>query len=272
MTSTPKPRPELIDLSHTVHDGLVTYPGPPAPVITDHLSRQASRSHYADGVEFHIGRIELVANTGTYVDAPFHRYPDGADLGAFPLTALAALPGTLVHATGNAERGVAAAAFQDLEVSGRAVLVHTGWDVYWGTSRYGQDNPFLTEAAASYLANAGAALVGIDSLNVDDPADSRRPAHSILLGASRSWSTYVTSAQSPTGRLPSSRCRSSSVGLVAFRCAPSRCANPSTRRRSQVGAGDTPRHGRTRHLRPDRDPLRVAGELMSWRVQPCTAP
>jgi arylformamidase len=185
MTSMPNPgpQPELIDLSHTVHDGLVTYPGLPAPKITDHLSRQASRGHYADGVEFHIGRIEMVANTGTYLDAPFHRYPDGADLAALPLTALAALPGTLVHATGDTGRGVAAAAFQDLEVRGRAVLVHTGWDAHWGTSRYGQDNPFLTEAAASHLADAGAALVGIDSLNVDDPADGRRPAHSILLGA-----------------------------------------------------------------------------------------
>jgi len=135
------------------------------------------------GWKFHIGRIEMVANTGTYLDAPFHRYPDGVDLAVLPLTALAALPGRLVHASGDAGRGVAAAAFQDLEVAGRAVLVHIGWDVHWGTSRYGQDNPFLTEAAARYLADAGAALVGIDSLNVDDPADGRRPAHSILLGA-----------------------------------------------------------------------------------------
>lgn len=175
--------PELIDLSHTIHDGLVTYPGLPALVITDHLSRQASRSHYADGVEFHVGRIEMVANTGTYLDAPFHRYPDGADLAALPLTELAGLPGTLVDATGSTERGIGAAAFQDLEVRGRAVLVHTAWDAHWGTFRYGQNNPFLTEAAARYLAEAGARLVGIDSLNIDDPADGRRPAHSILLGA-----------------------------------------------------------------------------------------
>jgi arylformamidase len=182
MTSRSKP-PELIDLSHTVHDGLVTYPGLPGPVISDHLSRQASRDHYADGVEFHIGRIDMVANTGTYVDAPFHRYPDGADLAALPLTALAALPGIVVPATGDTGRGLEAAAFQELEVGGRAVLLHTGWDAYWGTAGYGDDNPFLTEAAARHLADSGAALVGIDSPNIDDRADLRRPAHSILLAA-----------------------------------------------------------------------------------------
>jgi arylformamidase len=184
MTSTSGPgRPELIDLSHTVHDGLVTYPGLPAPVITDHLSRQASRGRYADGVEFQIGRIEMVANTGTYLDAPFHRFPDGADLAALPLPSLAALPGVLADATGATDRGIGPAAFQGLEVGGRAVLVRTGWDVHWGTDRYGDGNPFLTEAAARHLAGAGAALVGIDSLNIDDPADGRRPAHSILLEA-----------------------------------------------------------------------------------------
>jgi kynurenine formamidase len=120
---------------------------------------------------------------GTYADAPFHRYPDGADLGALPLTALAALPGIVVPATADTGRGLEAAAFQELEVGGRAVLLHTGWDAYWGTAGYGDDNPFLTEAAARHLADSGAALVGIDSPNIDDRADLRRPAHSILLAA-----------------------------------------------------------------------------------------
>jgi len=134
-------------------------------------------------VEFHIGRIEMVANTGTYLDAPFHRYPQGTDIAELPLRALAALPGTLVPATARTDRGITAAVFQDLSLAGRAVLVHTGWDVHWATARYGTGNPFLTEAAASHLADAGAALVGIDSLNIDDPADGRRPAHSVLLAA-----------------------------------------------------------------------------------------
>ncbi|HKE97776.1 MAG TPA: cyclase family protein [Actinomycetes bacterium] len=178
-----QPTPELIDLSHAVHDGLVTYPGMPAPVIGAHLSREASRAHYAEGVEFHIGRIEMVANTGTYLDSPFHRYRDGADLAALPLHALAALPATVLDVRDSGERGITAGMVRGVDVAGRAILVRTGWDAHWGTPRYGEGNPFLTEGAARHLAGAGAALVGIDSLNVDDPSDGRRPAHSILLAA-----------------------------------------------------------------------------------------
>ncbi len=170
----------LIDLSHTVEDGLVTYPGLPAPAICDFLSREVSRTKYAEGTEFQIGRIEMVGNTGTYIDSPFHRYADGRDLSDLKLEELANLDGVLVTAEGQA---TGPEAFEGVEVQGRAVLVRTGWDAHWATERYYSGSPFLTEAAARYLVDAGAALVGIDSLNIDDTADMRRPVHTVLLGA-----------------------------------------------------------------------------------------
>lgn len=170
----------LVDLSHTVEDGTLTYPGLPAPAITDFLTREDSRRVYAEGTEFHIGRIEMVANTGTYVDSPFHRYAEGKDLAELPLESVANLAGVLVRAAG---RATGEAAFAGLDVRGKAVLVHTGWDSRWGNPDYFEGHPFLTRDAARYLAEAGAALVGIDSLNIDDTADLTRPAHSILLGA-----------------------------------------------------------------------------------------
>ena len=174
---------QLVDLSHTVEHGLVTYKGLPAPIICDYLSREDSRKHYTSGTEFHIGRIEMVANTGTYLDSPFHRYEEGKDLSQLALDSLADLDGVVVSAPGSAVRAIGRAAFGDLDVRGRAVLVHTGWDVYWRTDAYFEGHPFLTEEAARFLADEGAALVGIDSYNIDDTADGRRPAHSILLGA-----------------------------------------------------------------------------------------
>jgi len=170
----------LVDLSHAVEHGTQTYPGLPAPMVSDFLTRQESRRIYAEGTEFHIGRIDMVANTGTYVDAPFHRYEDGTDLAGLPLESLANLEGVLVRAAGRATGEVA---FASLDVRGRAVLVHTGWDRHWGTRQYFEGHPFLTRDAAAHLAAAGAALVGIDSLNIDDTEDLSRPAHSILLGA-----------------------------------------------------------------------------------------
>jgi kynurenine formamidase len=169
----------LIDVSHTVEHGLVTYKGLPAPVVCDFLSREQSRSLYAEGTEFHIGRIDMVANTGTYVDSPFHRYALGKDLAELPLSSLANLDAVVVRTTG---RAVSRAAFGGLDVRGKAVLVHTGWDTHWKTERYFEGHPYLTADAAQYLADAGAVLVGIDSLNIDDTADRRRPVHSILLG------------------------------------------------------------------------------------------
>jgi kynurenine formamidase len=173
----------LLDLSHTVEDGMITYKGLPAPIICDYLSREQSRKLYAEGTEFQIGKIEMVANTGTYLDSPFHRYADGKDLSELDLAALADLDGVVVRVVGAAGRAITRAAFGDLHVRGKAVLVHTGWDAHWRTDRYFEGHPFLTEDAAAYLANAGATLVGIDSYNIDDIADGRRPVHTTLLGA-----------------------------------------------------------------------------------------
>jgi kynurenine formamidase len=181
-TTTDARSDRLVDLSHDVEDGMVTYRGLPAPVIRDYWTREDSRSHFAPGTEFHIGRIEMVANTGTYVDSPFHRYAGGTDLAGLPLASLADLPGALVRAPGRSRRGVDVDDFGALGVRGKAVLLHTGWDAYWRTERYFEGHPFLTAAGAEWLAGQGAALVGIDSLNIDDTADLRRPAHSVLLG------------------------------------------------------------------------------------------
>jgi arylformamidase len=189
---------QFVDVSHTVEHGLVTYRGLPAPVICDYLSRRESRKHYAAGTEFHIGRIDMVANTGTYLDSPFHRYEDGKDLSQLALASLADLDGVVVDAEGSAGRAVGRAAFGDLDVRGRAVLVRTGWDAHWKTDRYFEGHPFLTEDAARFLADGGAALVGIDSYNIDDTADGRRPVHSILLGAG----VPVVEHMCGLGRLP----------------------------------------------------------------------
>jgi kynurenine formamidase len=174
---------QFVDVSHTVEHGLITYKGLPAPLICDYLSREESRKHYAAGTEFHIGKIEMVANTGTYLDSPFHRYEDGRDLSQLALASLADLDGVVVSAAAATERALGRAAFGDTDVRGKAVLVHTGWDAHWKTDRYFEGHPFLTEDAAKFLTDEGAALVGIDSYNIDDTADGRRPVHSILLGA-----------------------------------------------------------------------------------------
>jgi kynurenine formamidase len=173
---------EIIDVCHTIHHGMITYKGLPPPIITDHLSREESRQHYAPGTEFHIGKIDMVANTGTYLDSPFHRYADGKDLAALDLRSLANLDGVVVRCQGAGERAITAAAFAHLDVAGKAVLFHTGWDRHWRTEQYSDGmHPFLTESAAEYLATAGAALVGIDSYNIDDTTEGDRPAHSNLL-------------------------------------------------------------------------------------------
>jgi kynurenine formamidase len=174
---------QLNDLSHVIEDGLITYKGLPAPILCDFLSREQSRQHYAPGTEFQIGKIELVANTGTYLDSPFHRYEHGKDLSELELASLADLDGQVVRAKSKGQRAIDQGAFADIDVRGKAVLVHTGWDAHWRTDRYFEGHPFLTKDAAQFLADEGAALVGIDSYNIDDTADLTRPAHSILLGA-----------------------------------------------------------------------------------------
>jgi kynurenine formamidase len=173
----------LIDLSHTIEHGMTTYPGLPGPIICDYLSREASRGRYAEGVEFQIGKIEMVANTGTYIDSPFHRYSDGRDLSLLPLDSLAALDAIVVRVSPGAGRAISAEVFRSLQLERKAVLVQTGWDRYWRTERYlSGGHPFLTGDAAAFLVDAGVALVGIDSLNIDDMADLSRPVHTILLG------------------------------------------------------------------------------------------
>lgn len=174
---------KFVDLSHEVEHGMVTYRGLPAPVITDHLSREASRALYAEGTEFHIGKIEMIANTGTYLDAPFHRFADGRDLARLPLSSLADLDGLTVRHDPRRGRAVELSAFDGLDVRGKAVLVHTGWSRHWRTEQYFEGHPFITAAASRHLADSGAALVGVDSYNVDDTADPARPAHTTLLRA-----------------------------------------------------------------------------------------
>ena len=175
------PAPRLIDVSHTVEDGMITYKGFPAPVVCDWLSREASRARYEDA-EFQIAKIEMIANTGTYVDSPFHRYEHGKDLSELPLESVAELDCVVIRVDPAASPAIDEIPLAPKEVSGRAVLFHTGWDRHWRTEAYFDGFPHLTERAAEWLANAGAALVGIDSMNIDSIATGRRPVHSILLG------------------------------------------------------------------------------------------
>lgn len=182
LTDGPGPR-RLVELSRVLHDGMITYPGLPGPRIEDHLSRADSREHYAPGTEFHIGRITMVSNTGTYLDTPFHRYQDGADLASVRIEAVADLDGVVVRLTGAGNPTIERAALAPHEVTGRAVLIHTGWDVHWGTEQYAHGHPHLSADAAEWLASQRPALVGIDSLNIDGTTDGARPAHSALLAA-----------------------------------------------------------------------------------------
>ena len=173
----------MVDLSHVIESGMITYKGLPAPLICDHLSREQSRKIYAEGTEFHIGKIEMVANTGTYIDVPFHRYADGHDLTELALRKVSDVPGVIVRVTGAQERAIDWQHFVPVTCRGHAVLVHTGWDRHWRTDQYFEGHPFLTEKAALYLRDQGALLVGIDSLNIDDTSGGSRPVHSILLAA-----------------------------------------------------------------------------------------
>lgn len=173
----------FVDVSHTIEHGLVTYKGLPSPVISDFLSREDSRAHYAQGTEFNIARIEMVANTGTYLDSPFHRFPDGKDLADLELSSLANLEG-IVFRTDSIKQEIDVELFGGAELKGKAVLINTGWSKHWRTDEYWSGNhPFLSEAAAQLLADSGATLVGIDSYNIDDTRRGTRPAHTILLKA-----------------------------------------------------------------------------------------
>jgi arylformamidase len=174
---------KLIDVSHDVEAGMITYPGLPAPVVSDYLSREASRGKYAEGTTFQIGRVEMIANTGTYIDAPFHRFDGGIDLSGLPLERLADVEGLVIDATRREGAAINEGYFQGLDMRGRAVLIRAGWDAHWRTPQYGEGAPFVTRGAAELLVEAAPALVGIDSVNIDDVGDGSRPAHTLLLGA-----------------------------------------------------------------------------------------
>jgi kynurenine formamidase len=173
----------FVDLSHVIEHGMITYQGLPGPHICDFWTREASAANYDDGSSFQIGRIDMIANTGTYLDAPFHRYAEGKDLAGLPLRSLADLPGLIVRRPHQAGLSTDAADFAGLEIDGKAVLIDTGWDKHWRRENYSRDHPFLTAAAADWLAEQGAALVGIDSYNIDDTRVRARPVHTRLLGA-----------------------------------------------------------------------------------------
>ena len=173
---------QLIDLSHTIENGLITYKGLPFPVICDYLSREDSKKFYAEGTSFQIGKIEMVSNTGTYIDCPFHRYENGNDLNDTPLEHFAELKGLVIREPYQENIALDADLFKGLEIGGKALLIQTGWDIHWNTEKYFNDHPFLTENAALILKEKKVRLVGIDSHNIDDTRTNRRPVHTILLG------------------------------------------------------------------------------------------
>ena len=173
---------KLIDLSHTVEDGLITYKGLPAPIICDYLSREASKEIYADGTTFQIGKIEMCSNTGTYLDSPFHRYENGKDLSELTLESVASLDAIKIVVPQTVTR-INKEYFREFQVSGKAVLIQTNWSRHWNTDQYYEGHPYLTEDAAQYLKDNGASLVGIDTYNIDDVSGKERPVHSILLGS-----------------------------------------------------------------------------------------
>lgn len=211
-------RGAIVDLSHPIEHGMVTYPGLPGPEIGDHLSWEDSHRRYAEGTEFQIGRISMIANTGTYVDTPAHRHRGGTDLAGLDLGQLANLPGVVVDVTGAAEPGIGALALAPYDVSDRAVLFRTGWDRHWRTDAYGSaDAPYLTRSATEWLVAHHAALVGIDSVNIDATADPQRPAHTLLLAAGVPVLEHLTGLD----RLPASGFRLHAVpapvrGMATF--------------------------------------------------------
>jgi len=194
----------VVDLSHRIRAGLVTYPGLPAPVITPHLTREESRSRYAPGTEFAMDTITMIGNTGTYLDSPYHRYGDGPDLAGLELASLVDLPTEVFHLTDLTTLGIPASVFYDRDVRGKAVLLHTGWDRHFGMPAYGVDAPYLTAEGTAYLVSQGVALVGIDSLNVDQVVPhGERPAHTGLLAAG----IHVVEHLTNLGELPPSGAR-----------------------------------------------------------------
>jgi arylformamidase len=176
------PATRLIDLSHTIENGLITYKGLPAPIICDYLSREESKKIYAEGTSFQIGKIEMVSNTGTYVDCPFHRFEDRTDLNDTPLEHFAELSGLVLHIPYSEKTAIDADSFSPFDIEDKALLIHTGWDFHWNTEKYYSKHPYLTENAARYVKDRKVRLVGIDSHNIDDTRGNSRPVHTVLLG------------------------------------------------------------------------------------------
>jgi arylformamidase len=198
----------LIDLSHVITEGMATYPGVPGPQLSDFLSRDTSAERFGN-IRMHIGKVCMVANTGTYVDVPFHFYEDGQHLGEVGVERLADLAGVVVDATQRSSRAITTDFFDGIDVTGKAVLVYTGWDTHFGTDAYGVDAPFLPLATVQLLINAGARLVGIDSVNIDDMGDITRPAHCALLGIGIPIVEHLTGLERLAG-----------IGPFAFTAAP----------------------------------------------------
>ncbi|WPP50630.1 cyclase family protein [Catalinimonas niigatensis] len=173
----------FIDLSHTIEQGLITYKGLPAPIICDYLSREDSKKYYEEGTEFQIGKIEMVSNTGTYIDCPFHRFENGKDLSEVDLYCFTDLEATVIRIPYWETLAITEEYLKNHEVRNRAVLIHTGWDKHWNTEHYYENHPYLTKGAAQYLKDCCAKLVGIDSHNIDDTSGKSRPVHTLLLGA-----------------------------------------------------------------------------------------
>lgn len=199
----------LVEVSHVIRAGMTTYPGLPSPTITPYLTREASRQHYAPGTEFAIDLLALVGNTGTYLDAPYHRYPAGADLSAISLEQTVDLPAVIVRVAGAPQHGIDVGALAALDVHGAAVLLHTGDDARFGTPSYSENRHFLTRAGATWLVAHGAALVGIDALDIDDTADAERPAHTLLLAAGIPVVEHLTGL----GQLPPTGARFTALPL-----------------------------------------------------------
>ena len=197
----------IVDLAHVIEHGMTTYKGLPGPVICDFWERESTAATFDDGSTFQIGRIDMIANTGTYVDAPFHRYADGIDLAGLPLPSLADVAGIVIRRPWESDIEIGVEAFGSRDITGKAVLVHTGWDRHWRTDRYLSDHPFLTAEAAEWLVENGAAIVGIDSHNIDDTRTRSRPAHSTLLAAGIPICEHMTNL----GSLPDEGFRFSAV-------------------------------------------------------------
>jgi len=173
----------LIDLSHPIEDGMRVYPGLPSPRVGATLDHDASRPRYEGKAEFHLGEYALTGAAGTYLDSPFHRHRELGDLASLELARLVGLPGISLDHLGAAGPEPFATEVTDEELTGRAVVLRTGWSERWGTDSYWERGPFLTGHLIERLVGAPAAVVGIDLWNVDDVDDLTRPAHTELLRA-----------------------------------------------------------------------------------------